>query len=135
MPGAARPFTVLVGVMRQTSSYAGARKGRCSVFWGDQVFVPSCGIASSTAPADILAALRPMPTKAEWEAAALHQYGLRAVAAAGRAYDAVVVWRFDVQPLDAVTAWPVRGGAVSMPFREAALRAFPERSRPRRPAR
>ena len=30
------PITVLECVMRQTSSYAAARKGRCSVFWGDQ---------------------------------------------------------------------------------------------------
>ena len=29
------------------------------VFWGDQIFVPSCGIQSSDYPADILAALRP----------------------------------------------------------------------------
>ena len=40
-----------------------------------KVFVPSCGIAPSTLPADILAALRPMPTQAEWEAEELHQYG------------------------------------------------------------
>jgi hypothetical protein len=60
-----QPITVLECVMRQTSSYAQARKGRCSVFWGDQIFVPSCGIAPSSFPADILAALRPMPTKAE----------------------------------------------------------------------
>ncbi len=59
---------------------------------------------------------------------------LDAVAAAGRAYDAIIVWRFDVQPLDAITTWPVRAGAVSVPFREAALREFPERSRPRPPA-
>ena len=50
---------------------------------------------------------------------------LDAVAAAGRAYAAVVVWRFDVQPLVDVTAWPVRAGAVSVPFREAAIREFP----------
>ena len=56
---------------------------------------------------------------------------LDAVAAAGRAYAAVVVWRFDVQPLVDVTAWPVRAGAVSVPFREAAIREFPERRRPR----
>ena len=56
---------------------------------------------------------------------------LDAVAAAGRAYAAVVVWRFDVQPLVDVTAWPVRAGAVSVPFREAAIRELPERRRPR----
>ena len=59
---------------------------------------------------------------------------LDAVAAAGRAYDAIMVWRFDVQPLDAITTWPVRAGAVSVPFREAALREFPTRGRPRPPA-
>jgi len=67
---------------------------------------------------------------------------LDAVAAAGRAYAAVVVWRFDVQPLVDVTAWPVRAGAVSVPFREASLReievnqtkrreGFPIKCRPR----
>lgn len=29
----------------------------------------------SSAPADILAALRPMPTKEQWEEEELHQYG------------------------------------------------------------
>jgi hypothetical protein len=83
--GEASPITVLECVMRQTSSYAAVRKGRCSVFWGDQIFVPSCGIQESNKPADILAALRPMPTKAEWEAEELHQYGLIAVDTKGSA--------------------------------------------------
>lgn len=56
---------------------------------------------------------------------------LDAVAAAGHAYDAVVVWRFDVQPIIDVTAWRFRENAVSVPFREAALRDFPLKSRPR----
>jgi len=76
---------VLECVMRQTSSYAPVRKGRCSVFWGDQIFVPSSGIQPSSKPADILAALRPMPTKEEWEAEELHQYGLIAVDSSGAA--------------------------------------------------
>ena len=79
------PITVLECVMRQTSSYAAARKGRCSIFWGDQIFVPSVGVAPSSAPADILAALRPMPSKEEWEAEELHQYGLIAVDPRGAA--------------------------------------------------
>ena len=54
--------------MRQTSTYASVRSGRVSVFWGDQVFVPSAGIKATTHAADIMAALRPMPTKEEWEA-------------------------------------------------------------------
>ena len=35
--GEQRPLTILEAVVRQTSSYARVRKGRCSVFWGDQV--------------------------------------------------------------------------------------------------
>ena len=88
--GELAPITVLECVMRQTSSYAAVRKGRCSVFWGDQIFVPSCGIAPSSMPADILAALRPWPSKAEWEAEALHQYGLIAVDARGGSRVALV---------------------------------------------
>lgn len=79
------PITVLEAVMRQTSSYAPVRGGRVSVFWGDQVFVPSAGIKATTHAADILAALRPMPTKAEWEGEELHQYGLIAVDSSGDA--------------------------------------------------
>jgi len=83
--GKLQAITVLESVMRQTSAYAKLRPGRCSVYWGDQVFVPSVGTKASTAPADILAALRPMPTKAEWEAEELHQYGLIAVDSKGSA--------------------------------------------------
>jgi len=83
--GQLEPITVLECVLRQTSSYGAVRGGRCSVFWGDQIFVPSCGIQSSDYPADILAALRPMPTKEQWEAEALHQYGLIAVDSKGDA--------------------------------------------------
>eukprot|EP00434_Breviolum_minutum_P021467 symbB.v1.2.018945.t1/scaffold1532.1/size113366/2 len=83
--GQLEPITVLECVLRQTSSYGAVRGGRCSVFWGDQIFVPSCGIQSSNYHADILAALRPMPTKEQWEAEALHQYGLIAVDSKGDA--------------------------------------------------
>ena len=83
--GEPSPITVLECVMRQTSSYAPARKARCSVFWGDQIFVPSTGIQPSSHAADILAALRPMPTKEQWEKEELHQYGLVATDAKGGA--------------------------------------------------
>ena len=49
-------LTILEAVIKQTNSYAPHRKGRVSVFWGDQVFVPSAGTNPSGAhPADILA--------------------------------------------------------------------------------
>jgi len=78
-------LTILESVLRQTSSYAAVRPARVSVFWGDQIFVPSTGIQPSTYPADILAALRPMPTKEQWEAEELHQYGLIATDSKGDA--------------------------------------------------
>lgn len=77
--GAPRPLTVLEAVIRQTSILGKRSAGRLAVFWGDQVFVPSTLAGVDSAPshhADILAALGPMPSAAQWEARALHQYGL-----------------------------------------------------------
>mmetsp|Transcript_28372 Transcript_28372/g.47615 ORF Transcript_28372/g.47615 Transcript_28372/m.47615 type:complete len:541 (-) Transcript_28372:459-2081(-) len=79
-------LTILESVIRQTNSYAPGRKGRCSVFWGDQIFVPSNGTAASGAGhADILACLGPMPTQAEWAEKGLEKYGLIAVNDSGEA--------------------------------------------------
>lgn len=122
------PITVLECVMRQTSSYAGVRKGRCSVFWGDQIFVPSCGILPSVGPADILAALRPMPTKAEWETEELHQYGLIAVDSRGGAtqlekvtYDVAIAYL----PSDVVKVGTSLGSfSVSAALMDALLKEF-----------
>jgi hypothetical protein len=114
--------------MRQTSSYARVRKGRCSVFWGDQIFVPSCGIAPSSYPADILAALRPMPTQAEWEADELHQYGLIAVDSKGAATQLEKV-TYDVAtaylPADVERVGTSLGSfSLSAPLMEALLAEF-----------
>lgn len=47
-------------------------QGRCSVFWGDQIFVPSAGTNPSGAHhADILTCLGPMPTETEWSSSLL----------------------------------------------------------------
>ncbi|MFN4173513.1 MAG: hypothetical protein ACK4HV_00205 [Parachlamydiaceae bacterium] len=71
------PITILEAVIRQTGIYANARRGRLSVFWADQLFVPA------TAPeipsrhhADLLVKLIPMPTEDEWQQKELHKYGL-----------------------------------------------------------
>jgi len=78
--GKSEELTILEAVIRQTNSYAPHRKGRCSVFWGDQVFVPSAGTPESGShPADILACLGPMPSEAEWTEKGLDKYGLIAV--------------------------------------------------------
>ncbi len=39
--GQAVPMTILEAVIRQTGCYARSRPGRLSVFWGDQIFVPT----------------------------------------------------------------------------------------------
>jgi heme-degrading monooxygenase HmoA len=69
-------ISILESVIRQTGAYAKSRKGRFSVFWGDQVFVPS--IPARYEPkhhADILCGLGPMPNAEEWKQKGLQSYG------------------------------------------------------------
>ena len=78
--GTTENLTILEAVIRQTGRYASERAGRCSVFWGDQIFVPSAGHGASGAHhADILAVMGPMPTAEEWRERGLEKYGLIAV--------------------------------------------------------
>eukprot|EP00667_Euglena_gracilis_P007782 EG_transcript_7866 len=79
-------LTILEAVVRQTNSYAPGRPRRLSVFWGDQIFIPSAGTPPSGAHhADILACLGSMPTEAEWAERGLEKYGLIAVGESGEA--------------------------------------------------
>ena len=85
-PPTTSELTILEAVIRQTGCYAPRRAGRCSVFWGDQIFVPSAGhLPSGAHHADILARMGPMPTEEEWAAKGLEKYGLIAVNAADEA--------------------------------------------------
>jgi phosphomannomutase len=80
------PLTILEAVIQQTAIYADSRRGRVSVFWGDQVFVPSRPADySPTHHGDILAQLGPMPDARTWAAKGLDKYGLIAVDARGNA--------------------------------------------------
>jgi phosphomannomutase len=80
------PLTILEAVIQQTAIYADSRRGRVSVFWGDQVFVPSCPADyTPTHHGDILAQLGPMPDAETWAAKGLDKYGLIAVDARGNA--------------------------------------------------
>jgi hypothetical protein len=82
--GSKLPVTILESVIKQTGVYASSRKGRLSVFWGDQVFIPSVSTRyTSSYHADILAQMGPMPSKEEWEAGGYSNYGLIAMGAAG----------------------------------------------------
>ncbi|GLE02010.1 hypothetical protein PINS_up010848 [Pythium insidiosum] len=74
------PMTILEAVIKQTGVYASSRRGRLSVFWGDQVFIPSAAVQYEPKHhIDILAALAPMPTEQEWTDKGLEKYGLIAV--------------------------------------------------------
>lgn len=84
--GSAVPLTILEGVIKQTGVYASSRGGRLSVYWGDQIFVPQCSCEyQPSAHVDILAMLGAWPSKEEWIARGLDQFGLIAVNTKGAA--------------------------------------------------
>mmetsp|Transcript_50359 Transcript_50359/g.129708 ORF Transcript_50359/g.129708 Transcript_50359/m.129708 type:complete len:535 (-) Transcript_50359:386-1990(-) len=75
--GVSSPLTILEAVIKQTGIYAPSRKGRLSVYWGDQVFVPSTSPTYTPSHhADILCSLGPMPSAEDWEKKSLDKYGL-----------------------------------------------------------
>jgi len=79
-----QPVSILESVIQQTGIYAASRKGRLSVFWGDQVFIPS--VAPEYTPLhhiDILCTLGPMPSAEAWQEKGLDKYGLIAVGTSG----------------------------------------------------
>ncbi|EQC29329.1 hypothetical protein SDRG_12998 [Saprolegnia diclina VS20] len=80
------PMTILEAVIKQTGVYAASRRGRLSVFWGDQVFIPSAAVHYTPVHhIDILATLAPMPSAQEWHDKGLEKYGLIAVNADNQA--------------------------------------------------
>lgn len=84
--GKSTPITILESVIKQTGCYAKSRPGRLSVFWGDQVFIPTVPIEYHvTHHADILCSLGPMMSETEWKEKGMEKYGLIAVAAKGTA--------------------------------------------------
>lgn len=84
--GVAAPITILEAVIKQTGCYAKSRLGRLSVFWGDQVFVPSAPVEYTVRHhADILCSLGPMMSEEEWKIRGMDKYGLIAQCASGKA--------------------------------------------------
>ena len=131
--GAVVPLTILESVVKSTGIYASSRKGRLSVFWGDQVFVPtkSYEYDAKRAHADILCMLAPMPSAAEWAAKGLEKYGLVAVAKNGlmrrlrrwRLHETASPRRRRCRRVDGVDAMPRRRDAVAAAARESPHRA------------
>lgn len=77
--GEIKNLTVLEAVVKQTGIYAESRKGRLSVFWGDQVFLPSANFEyKTTHHIDILCTLlgNTAPTADEWKKQGLDKYGV-----------------------------------------------------------
>ncbi len=82
--------------MRQTGIYASSRSGRLSVFWGDQIFVPTSPFkCSPTHHVDIMCTLeKEPPTEKVWKEKGLEKYGVIAVSG-GDSGDAAQVEKVD----------------------------------------
>lgn len=95
--GESLPITILESVIKQTGCYAKSRPGRLSVFWGDQVFIPSVPVAYEVSfHADILCSLGPMPSEVEWIEKGMDKYGLIALSETGAAAQVEKVYNADV---------------------------------------
>ncbi len=95
--GSSATVTVLEAVVKQTGVYAASRKGRLSVYWGDQIFVPSAPFKYiPTHHADIMCTLLgdKAPTAEEWAEKGLDKYGVIAVSS-GPGRDAAQVEKVD----------------------------------------
>jgi hypothetical protein len=133
LEGTPVPITILEAVIRQTGIYAHSRGGRLSVFWGDQVFIPSREARyTPTHAVDILARISPMPTADQWREQGLEKYGLIAVRASGDAAQVEKVTYAEAVRLVASGVIGVEGGigvslgsfSMSAAFTEALLAEF-----------
>ena len=83
--GESVPMTILEGVVKQTGCYGKSRRGRLSVFWGDQIFIPSTSVEYTPGyHADILCSLGPMMSAEEWAAKGMDKYGLIVLTESGK---------------------------------------------------
>lgn len=102
-------LTVLESVVQQTGIYGPSRKGRLSVFWGDQVFLPSVAFKyTPTHHIDIMCTLLgdSAPTAEEWTAQGLDKYGVIAVL---KGEDGVTPEAAQVEKVDHATATRMLG--------------------------
>ena len=80
-------LTILEAVIKQTAIYAPAQAGRLSVFWGDQIFIPSTSCDFSPKHhIEILAKLIAFPEEKEWKTQNYDKYGLIALEKNGKTY-------------------------------------------------
>jgi hypothetical protein len=71
-------MTILEGVIKQTAIFALTRKGRLSVFWGDQIFIPAKSCENPpTSHIELLVKSTTLPiNKESWENKRLSEYGV-----------------------------------------------------------
>lgn len=70
-------ITILEAVLKQTSLYAATRKGRLSVFWGDQIFIPSAPVDQlPIGHIEVLGVSSNIHSEAEWIEKKMDHYGL-----------------------------------------------------------
>ena len=135
LSGELTPVTILESVIRQTSVYAKSRAGRISVFWGDQVFVPSCDVEYTPQHhADIICCLGAMPDAGQWAERELEKYGLIAVGRNGAARQVEKISHAEATRLIEAGKLSVEGGigtsmgsfSVSADLVEALMQEFAE---------
>lgn len=77
LPFGAHGCCLLEAIIRQTAIYAPGRMGRLSVFWGDQIFIPSQNPPDqSEYHVDVLGKVVATPSSAQWTEQGLHRYGI-----------------------------------------------------------
>lgn len=77
--GQAMPITLLEATIKQSMLFSESGKGRLSVFWSDQVFIPSTScLFSPDHHISIFVKRIPFPNRDKWDEQSLNNYGLLA---------------------------------------------------------
>jgi hypothetical protein len=76
VPKGSETQSILELVLDQTLTQMPILKGRLSVFWGDQIFIPSISLHKPKSHAEVFTMVSHFPSKDEWVNKNLDQYGL-----------------------------------------------------------
>lgn len=76
VPSGVETQSILQLVLDQTLTQTHVLKGRLSVFWGDQIFIPSVSLRKPKSHAEVFTMVSHFPSKDEWIKKNLDQYGL-----------------------------------------------------------
>lgn len=76
VPGNGSTQSILDLVLSHSLSFTPFLKGRLSVFWGDQIFIPTVSLQEPNEHVNIFAMAGDFPTETDWKKKRLDQYGL-----------------------------------------------------------